>query len=110
MSATRVLRPVSPAATPHEGHGSESEARFTDQPSEAEPAVQSGRRPLLTTRELADHLRLSPATVLRRYREGLIPGFRLASNVLRFDPDEIDAWLTSRRGHETLSRRYTHAG
>ena len=50
-------------------------------------------RRLLTTREVAEMLGLSPETVLRRWRAGEIPGFRLASNVLRFDADEIDAWL-----------------
>jgi excisionase family DNA binding protein len=53
---------------------------------------------LLTTREVADRLALSPATVLRRWRAGELPGFRLASNVLRFDADELDAWLLDRRG------------
>jgi excisionase family DNA binding protein len=53
---------------------------------------------LLTTREVADRLALSPATVLRRWRAGELPGFRLASNVLRFDADELDAWLSDRRG------------
>jgi excisionase family DNA binding protein len=51
---------------------------------------------LLTTRQVADYLGVSPATVLRRWRAGELPGFRLASNVLRFDPAEIDAWLEER--------------
>jgi excisionase family DNA binding protein len=50
----------------------------------------------LTTREVAGWLGLSPATVLRRWRAGELPGFRLASNVLRFDPAEIRAWLEER--------------
>jgi predicted DNA-binding transcriptional regulator AlpA len=52
---------------------------------------------LLTTRDVADLLGLSPEAVLRRWRAGQIPGFRLASNVLRFDEDEIVAWLDSLR-------------
>jgi excisionase family DNA binding protein len=56
----------------------------------------SGR--LLTTREVANLLGLSSATVLRRWRAGELPGFRIASNCLRFDPDELEAWLRSRRG------------
>ena len=51
---------------------------------------------LLTTRQVATWLGLSPATVLRRWRSGELPGFRLASNVLRFDSAEIDAWLAER--------------
>jgi excisionase family DNA binding protein len=48
---------------------------------------------LLTAREVAELVGLSTESVLRRWRAGKIPGFRLASNVLRFDPAEIEAWL-----------------
>ena len=48
---------------------------------------------LLTTREVADRLALSPETILRRVRAGELPAFRIASNALRFDPDAIDAYL-----------------
>jgi excisionase family DNA binding protein len=52
---------------------------------------------LLTTRELAELLGLSPATVLRKWRAGELPGFQLASNVLRFDPADVTAYLAERR-------------
>jgi excisionase family DNA binding protein len=52
---------------------------------------------LLTTRQVAELLAVSPATVLRRARAGEIPSFRLASNVLRFSADEVAAWLETRR-------------
>jgi excisionase family DNA binding protein len=48
---------------------------------------------LLTTREVAAFLGLSRETVLRRYRRDELPGYRLASNVLRFRESEIEAWL-----------------
>jgi len=50
---------------------------FTGSPSGASlpPAA-----PLLTTREVAALLGLSPATVLRRWRTGELPGFRISSN------------------------------
>ena len=51
---------------------------------------------LLTARELAAWLGVSPATVLRRWRAGEIPGFRIASNCLRFDRAELEAWLAER--------------
>ena len=50
---------------------------------------------LLTARQVGELVGLSTETVLRRWRAGEIPGFRLASNVLRFDPAEIEAWLES---------------
>jgi predicted DNA-binding transcriptional regulator AlpA len=48
---------------------------------------------LLTAREVGELVGLSTESVLRRWRAGEIPGFRIASNVLRFDPVEIEAWL-----------------
>jgi excisionase family DNA binding protein len=56
---------------------------------------------LLTTRDVAEYLGLSPETVLRRYRAGDLPGIRLASNVLRFREDEIEAWLAA---HTTTTK------
>ena len=52
---------------------------------------------LLTARQLGEYLGLSPASVLRRWRAGEIPGFVLSSNVVRFDRAEIDHWLATRR-------------
>jgi excisionase family DNA binding protein len=52
---------------------------------------------LLTTRQVAEWLGVSPATVLRRWRSGELPGYRIASNVLRFDRDELERWLSERR-------------
>ena len=48
---------------------------------------------LLTAREVGELVGLSTETILRRWRAGEIPGFRLASNVLRFDPGDVEAWL-----------------
>jgi predicted DNA-binding transcriptional regulator AlpA len=51
---------------------------------------------LLTTREVAAMLALSPETALRWHRSGKMPGGRrLACNVLRFDAGEIEAWLAA---------------
>jgi hypothetical protein len=43
---------------------------------------------LLTAREVGELVGLSTESVLRRWRAGEIPGFRIASNVLRFDPGD----------------------
>ena len=58
--------------------------------------------PRLTTRQVADVLGVSPATVLRRWRAGELPGFRLGSNVLRFSRAELDEWLQAH--HSGFSR------
>jgi excisionase family DNA binding protein len=60
----------------------------------------SGR--LLTTREVAEFLGLSPESVLRRWHTGELPGYRLASNVLRFRESEIETWLERKRPKSPL--------
>jgi excisionase family DNA binding protein len=55
----------------------------------------SGRK--LTTRQVAEWLQVSPETVLRKWRRGELPGYRLEDNCLRFDEDELEAWLADRR-------------
>lgn len=52
---------------------------------------------LLTTREVGELLSLSPEAVLKRWRAGDLPGFRLSSKVLRFRESEIVAWLERHR-------------
>jgi predicted DNA-binding transcriptional regulator AlpA len=59
---------------------------------------------LLTTREVGEMLALSPAAVLRRWRAGELPGFRLSSKALRFRESELLAWLEERREGPTSSR------
>jgi excisionase family DNA binding protein len=46
----------------------------------------------LTAEELADLLRVSRLTILRRAKRGTIPSFRVGSCV-RFDPANISKWL-----------------
>lgn len=60
---------------------------------------------LLTTRQVADFLGVSPETVLRRWRTGELPGYRLASNVLRFRESEIEEWLEGTRQRPLVSVR-----
>jgi excisionase family DNA binding protein len=66
--------------------------------------------PLLTTRQVGDLLGLSPATVLRRWRAGDLPGYRIASNVLRFDRGELEAWLEARHPNPSEMRMPAEAG
>lgn len=60
---------------------------------------------LLTAREVAEWLGLSPETVLRKWRAGEIPGYRLGSNVLRFKERELEAWLEEHRRGLAVVRR-----
>jgi len=56
----------------------------------------SPSEPLLTARELGEHLGLSPATILDRFERGELPGFRLfgrKGGPVRFRESEIDAAL-----------------
>ena len=46
----------------------------------------------MTAEELADLLRVSRLTILRRAKRGTIPSFRVGSCV-RFDPGNISKWL-----------------
>ena len=47
---------------------------------------------LLTTREIAQYLRLRPETVLRKVRQGEIPAMKVGGR-FRFDREQIDDWL-----------------
>jgi excisionase family DNA binding protein len=61
--------------------------------------------PLLTAREVAERLGVSPETVLRWTRRGELPAVRLPGGAIRYRPDELDAWLEARatRGREEES-------
>jgi excisionase family DNA binding protein len=52
--------------------------------------------PFLTTREVAERLRIAPTTVLRYYDEGVLPGRRLhrgPRRPVRFRWSEVEAAL-----------------
>ncbi len=52
---------------------------------------------LLTTRDVAELLGLSSEAVLRRWRDGQLPGYRLSTKVLRFRESDVVGWLEARR-------------
>ena len=61
---------------------------------------------LWTTRQVATFLNVSPETVLRWHRSGKLPGgFPISTNALRFDPDEVRAWLEGTRPERPLVSR-----
>jgi excisionase family DNA binding protein len=48
---------------------------------------------MLTTREVAERLGVSRSWVLRRWRSGDLPGFRIGgTGPLRFYWEEVEAW------------------
>jgi excisionase family DNA binding protein len=60
---------------------------------------------LLTTREVADTLGVSPETVLRYVRRGELPAVRLPGGALRFREAELDAWLEQRATSQEVASR-----
>lgn len=50
---------------------------------------------LLTARELAQYLKLNPATVMRKAAKGEIPAIKIGRQ-FRFDKKQIDKWLTQK--------------
>jgi hypothetical protein len=52
---------------------------------------------LLTTREGAEYLHVRPETLLSWDRSGKLRGYRISTNALRWDPDEIEAFLRGTR-------------
>lgn len=63
---------------------------------------------LLTARELADYLALSPATILDRFEAGDLPGFRLfgrKGGLVRFRLSEVDVALERWRVGPRVSLR-----
>jgi excisionase family DNA binding protein len=63
----------------------------------ADPFRALKAEPLLTTRGVAEVLGISSEAVLRLWRAGELPGFRLSTRVLRFRESELMAWLEDRR-------------
>jgi excisionase family DNA binding protein len=51
---------------------------------------------LLTTRELAEFIGFSPATIQDWFERGKIPGFRIGGR-LRFRAIEVERWLEEQR-------------
>lgn len=51
---------------------------------------------LLTARQVAGQLGVSPATVLRWVRQGDLAAIRLPSGALRFPETALDDWLAAR--------------
>jgi excisionase family DNA binding protein len=60
-----------------------------------EKLVQAMEEELLTAKELARYLKVSPRTVLRRARNGELPAIRVGKR-FRFNKKQVDRWLSER--------------
>jgi len=49
---------------------------------------------IMTTKEIAEYLKLHPITICKYVAEGKIPAIRIG-RVWRFDKDAIDKWFSS---------------
>lgn len=75
----------------------EHQANATSEPSAPAPAG-SGRR-IVDYTGVSQYLGIPKATLRARVSRGDdIPYMRLGPRLVRFDLDEIDAWLTTKRG------------
>jgi excisionase family DNA binding protein len=54
--------------------------------------------PLLTPQELAAWLKMSRVWVYKQAEKGLLPFHRVGKEAIRFDPEEIRAYLNEKRG------------
>jgi excisionase family DNA binding protein len=50
---------------------------------------------VMTTKEVADYLRVHPSTVYKLLREHQVPAFRIGSD-WRFNKEQIDHWMADR--------------
>jgi excisionase family DNA binding protein len=68
---------------------------------------------LLTTREVAERLGVTPETVLVWVETRGLPALRLTSRAIRFDEDELEAWkaehATGAANREVLPTRSNRA-
>ena len=60
---------------------------------------------LVTARQVAELLGVTPKTVLRWTGRGLLPAIKLPSGAIRYRPEDVDAWLHEREtGTDGASR------
>jgi excisionase family DNA binding protein len=69
---------------------------------------------LLTARDLAERLAVSPETILRWMRRGQLPAVKMPGGAVRFRPEAIDSWLGERTtgavsGEELSTTRHDRA-
>jgi excisionase family DNA binding protein len=67
--------------------------------------MQTDNRGVLTVKELADYLRVHPATVYRHLKRGRLPAFRVGRD-WRFDIEIIDRRRIERDGIDAAGENF----
>ncbi len=70
--------------------------------------ILEGRKQALRVREVADLFSVTPQHIYKMAASGRIPSFRISGSV-RFDPDELAAWLKEKQAPAAASRRVSSA-
>ena len=65
------------------------------------PAAAPG--PIMTSKEVAEYLRIHQATLSKLVRRGEIPGFKIGRDY-RFRRDQIDKWMAEKSGLQEISK------
>lgn len=60
------------------------------------------RDPILTTKDVADYLKVNERTIYRLAASGVLPGFRVG-NSWRFKQSELEQYITAHHNHTGLS-------
>jgi excisionase family DNA binding protein len=58
----------------------------------------------MTTKEIAEYLKLHEITICKYVKEGLIPAF-LVGRVWRFEKENIDKWIREGQGNPHKAKR-----
>ena len=66
--------------------------------------ILEGRKQALRVSEVANLFSVTPQHSYKMAASGSIPSFRISGSV-RFDPDELAAWLKEKQGPADASRR-----
>lgn len=78
---------------------------MTAHPFPSQPPQAAAPKRWLRTKEAAEHCGLSPATLERYRTSGDGPPFHKAGRAVLYAVDELDAWITAGRAHNTAEAR-----
>lgn len=80
------------------GEGDIPETPRKQEPPSVRSAQDAASSPLMTPKELAEHFRTTPSTILSWYHDGTIPAEVAEGKVYRFDLRKVSTALICRAG------------